>query len=110
MEAEEEMLHGPELIEPETLSALRRLVLAGELVEHRASDAVADLADVRLVRYPHAPLRERVWELRQNLTPYDAIYLALAEALGDATLLTADRGLAAHALSQLGADRVIHVP
>jgi predicted nucleic acid-binding protein len=109
MESEEETLHAPELIEPETMSALRKLVVTGELTEHRASEAVADLAVVRLVRYPHAPLRERVWELRHSLTPYDASYLALAEALGDARLVTADGGLAAHASGQLGADRVVHL-
>jgi len=49
---------------------------------------------VRLVRHPHAPLRERAWELRHNLTGYDAMYLAVAEALDDPLLMTADHGLA----------------
>ena len=103
---EQEPLHAPALIEPETLNALRRLVLVGELDEQRATDAVADLADVRLVRYPQAPLRARVWGLRHNLTAYDATYLALAEALDEPVLLTADGGLAAAARESLGAARV----
>ncbi len=51
-----------------------------------------DLQDLALVRYPHLPFAERIWELRRNLTPYDAAYVALAEAL-DCLLLTADRRL-----------------
>jgi predicted nucleic acid-binding protein len=102
-------LHCPELVEPETLNALRRLVLTGHLDIRRADEAVADLADVRLIRYPHAPLRWRVWELRDNLTAYDATYLALAEALDDSVLLTADNGLATHARGILGSDRVRQV-
>jgi predicted nucleic acid-binding protein len=103
-------LHGPELIEPETLNALRRLALAGHIDDARAAAAVNDLDDVRLVRYPHAPLRERVWSLRHELTAYDATYLALAEALPEPTLITADGGLAAAARRWLGADAVVEVP
>jgi predicted nucleic acid-binding protein len=99
-------LHCPELVEPEVLNALRRLVRAGTLDLRRADEAVADLADVRVVRYPHAPLRLRVWELRESLTAYDATYLALAEALDGSVLLTGDRGLASRARATLGADRV----
>lgn len=106
---EHEPLHGPELIEPETLNALRRLVQAGSVSDERASEAAADFADARLVRYPHAPLRGRVWDLRHNLTAYDATYLALTEALDDAVLLTGDGGLAAQARHSLGHDRVRHV-
>jgi predicted nucleic acid-binding protein len=104
-----EPLHAPELIEPETLNALRRLALAGRVTDRRASEAVADLADTRMIRYPHAPLRERVWELRYELTGYDATYLALAEALDDPVLLTGDSGLAARARRSLGDDRVREV-
>ena len=68
-----------------------------------------DLADMRLVRYPHAPLRERVWDLRHALTAYDATYLALAEALGNAVLVTGDRGLAARARESLGAANTLLV-
>ena len=63
-------LHAPEIVEPETINALRRLVLSGRLTEDRGAEAVADLGAVRLVRHPHAPLRERVWQLRQELTAY----------------------------------------
>ena len=99
---EGEPLHAPELIEPETLSALRRLVRAGQVGEDRAGDALRDLADLRMVRYPHAPLRDRVWALRHDLTAYDASYLALAEALTEPVLVTGDGGLAAVARRSLG--------
>lgn len=79
------------------------------ITDRRAGEAAADLANARLIRYPHAPLRARVWALRHNLTAYDATYLALAEALGDAVLLTGDGGLAARARDWLGGDRVRHV-
>lgn len=77
--------------------------------DQRAAMAAADLEDMRLIRYPHAPLRERVWELRHNLTAYDASYLSLAEALGDCVLLTGDAGLASQARRSLGKGRVRHV-
>jgi len=60
--------------------------------ERRAAFAFADLADLPLRRAPHLPLLSRCWELRHNLTPYDAAYVALAEAL-DVALVTADRRL-----------------
>jgi predicted nucleic acid-binding protein len=104
-----EPLHAPELVEPETLNALRRLSAAGAVSDRRASEAVLDLANARLVRYPHEPLRERVWDLRHNLTAHDASYLALAEALDDPVLLTGDGGLAEQARTFLGADRVRHI-
>jgi predicted nucleic acid-binding protein len=107
---EQEPVHAPELIEPETLNALRRLASHGAVTDQRASEAVADLANARLIRYPHAPLRGRVWELRHDLTAYDATYLALAEALDEPVLLTGDRGLAARARLSLGDDQVRHVP
>jgi predicted nucleic acid-binding protein len=104
--ADQEPLHAPDLIEPETLNALRRLVATGRIEEHRAAEAASDLGDTRLIRYPHAPLRGRVWDLRHTLTAHDATYLALAEALYDATLLTADHGLATAARQSLGRSRV----
>lgn len=64
---------------------------------------------MRLIRHRHAPLRERVWDLRHNLTAYDAQYLVLSEALPDAVLLTADAALAKRAQISLGGDRVRHV-
>jgi len=99
-----EPLHAPELIEPETLNALRGLVRGGAVSARRATEAVNDLAAVRLVRHPHAPLRERVWALRGNLSAYDASYLALAEALDDPLLLTGDEALARIAAGRLGAE------
>jgi predicted nucleic acid-binding protein len=106
---EHEPLHAPELVEPETLNALRRLATGGSVTDQRATEAAADLANTRLIRYPHAPLRERVWELRHNLTAYDAVYLALAEALDEPVLLTGDGGLAARARKSLGGSQVRHV-
>ena len=103
---EHEPMHAPELIEPETLNALRRLARADTVTDRRATEAAADLASVRLVRYPHAPLRERVWALRDELSAYDATYLALAEALDDPVLLTSDRGLAGRSRAVLGDARV----
>jgi predicted nucleic acid-binding protein len=95
-------LHAPELVEPETLSVLRRHVLSGSLSVERADAAVQDLAALRLAHHPHAPLRERVWALRDSLTTYDATYLALAEALPDPVLITGDGGLADVARRSLG--------
>jgi predicted nucleic acid-binding protein len=114
VQREHEPLHAPELVEPETLNALRGLVRGGAIGDRRATEAVADLASVRLLRYPHAPLRERVWGWRDwgwrdNLSAYDATYVALAEALDDSVLLTGDSGLAAAAAGRLGEHRVRHV-
>jgi len=106
---EAEPLHAPELVEVETLNALRRLAVTGAVAQQRATEAAGDLANLRLVRYPHAPLRARVWDLRHALTAYDATYLALAEALDDPVLLTADRGLAARARESLGETGVRYV-
>lgn len=107
-EREHEPLHAPDLIELEALSALRRLTRSEAISGERAGQAVADLDRVRLTRYPHPPLRERVWALSDELTPYDAGYLALAEGLGG-RLLTADAGLAARARAAIGAARVLHI-
>ena len=82
----------PELIDVEVLSALRGLVAAGHLDSSLASRSVIRLGRAPIDRRPHAPLTSRCWELRHNLTPYDAIYVALAEDL-DAPLLTADARL-----------------
>jgi len=75
---------------------LRRFALRGELGAERGREALEDLADLGLRRYPHRRLLPRIWELRHNLTAYDAAYVALAEALG-APLVTRDRRLAAAA-------------
>jgi predicted nucleic acid-binding protein len=101
--------HAPDVVDLETLNALRKLVLGGRITARRGTEAAADLAATRLLRYPHAPLRERIWELRDELTAYDAAYLALAEGLPDAVLLTADAGLAARGRASLGDSRVRQV-
>lgn len=84
-----EDLAAPEIIDLEVASVWRRTLSD----RRRAELALADLADIPLRRAPHLPLLQRCWELRHNLTPYDASYVALAEAL-DVALLTADRRLA----------------
>jgi predicted nucleic acid-binding protein len=86
-------LHAPHLIDIEVLHALRRLVLRGEISDDRAADARTDFADLALVRYPHEPFGDRIWQLRHNLTAYDAAFVALAEALGT-PLVTSDARLA----------------
>jgi predicted nucleic acid-binding protein len=84
-----ERLVAPELIDVEVVSTLRRAARAGRLDARRSTQALADLASLPLQRVPHLPLLGRVWELRDNLSAYDACYVALAEAL-DTMLLTAD--------------------
>lgn len=86
-------LHAPHLIDVEATHAIRRRVMGGSLPERRGREAVRDLRLLPLHRYPHDLLLDRIWELRDNLTPYDAAYAALAEVL-DAPLWTCDRGLA----------------
>ena len=88
-----ERLSAPELLDLEVASVLRRQVQGGEVDIRRAALALADLAALPLRRAPHRPLLARCWELRDNLTVYDASYVALAEAL-DVTLLTGDGRLA----------------
>lgn len=89
-----ERLIAPHLVDIEVLSAWRRLAASGDLDERRVGLAMADLRSLRIDRVPHAPLLDRCWELRQNLTVYDAAYVALAEAM-QVPLLTADAKLAA---------------
>jgi len=84
-----EELAAPELIDLEVLSTLRRAARARRLDENRSLQALTDLAALPLRRVPHLPLLGRVWELRDNLSAYDASYVALAEAL-DTVLVTAD--------------------
>jgi predicted nucleic acid-binding protein len=88
-----EQLAAPSLIDLEVTSVWRGLVRGGHLDPERASLALDDLSDLPLDRADHAPLLGRCWELRDNLTVYDAAYVALAEAL-DTTLVTGDRRLA----------------
>ena len=85
-------LHAPQLLDVEVLHVLRRLCLGKVVTERRASQALADLAELPVVRYSHEELIGRAWKLRATLTAYDAMYVALAEAL-DATVVTCDRRL-----------------
>jgi len=86
-------LHAPHLLDLEVAQVLRRYALAGDLEATRGVEALEDLADLPLTRYPHDLLLPRIWELRRNLTAYDAAYVALAEALA-APLVTRDAALA----------------
>jgi predicted nucleic acid-binding protein len=88
-----ESLHAPHLMDVEVAHVLRRYALANEISEQRGQAAITDLADLAITRYPHDRLLLRAWQLRDNLTGYDAIYVALSEALG-APLITRDRRLA----------------
>ncbi len=86
-------LHAPHLIDVELQHALRRLVVARAITDDRAADARVDFADLTIVRYQYVSLADRMWELRHDVTAYDAAFLALAEAL-DAPLVTCDARLA----------------
>ncbi len=88
-----ETLHAPHLLDIEVAQVLRRYALAGELDSVRGLEALEDLLDLPLTRYPHDLLLPRIWELRRNLTAYDGAYVALAEALA-APLVTRDAALA----------------
>jgi predicted nucleic acid-binding protein len=86
-------LHAPHLLDVEFLHGLHRLVMSGAISEDRAADARMDFADLTIVRYPHVSLADRMWELRHNVTAYDAAFITLAEILG-VPLVTCDARLA----------------
>ncbi|WP_245909088.1 type II toxin-antitoxin system VapC family toxin [Mycobacterium neglectum] len=88
-----EALAAPELVDLEAVSVWRRHVAAKQMTVRRAALAISDLEILPLQRSPHRPLLGRIWELRHGVTPYDAAYIALAEAL-DTVLVTADARLA----------------
>jgi predicted nucleic acid-binding protein len=90
----DEPLAAPHVIDLEVAQVMRRYVSARAMSAGRADEVLQDLSDVRLTRYPHTPLLPRIWELRANLTAYDAAYVALAEAL-DSRLITCDSRVAA---------------
>lgn len=94
-----ETLHAPHLLDLEVVQVLRRYTFAGELSPTRGLEALEDLAELPITRYPHDLLVPRIWELRGNLTAYDAAYVALAEAL-TAPLVTRDAALASPRLHQ----------
>jgi predicted nucleic acid-binding protein len=88
-----ESMCAPHLLDIEVAQVVRRYCLLGETTSERGAEALRDLADMAIERFPHAPFLPRIWQLRQNLTAYDAAYVALAETLG-CTLLTRDQALA----------------
>lgn len=86
-------LHAPHLLDVEVLQGLRRLVRTNEVSRERADEAIADLLDLDLHRHAHIDLLGRAWKLRDNISAYDAVYVALAEAI-EAPIVTCDRPLA----------------
>ena len=84
-----ETLHAPHLLDLEVAQVLRRLVAQGVVTGLRAQQAVEDLLDLRITRYPHDVLLSRIWQLRHKFSAYDAAYITLAEELG-AVLVTRD--------------------
>jgi predicted nucleic acid-binding protein len=85
-------VHVPHLLDVEVVSALRRLVRDDAIDADDAADAIVNLRALDLQRHAHEPLLDRMWELRQNVSAYDAVYLALAEGL-EADLVTCDAKL-----------------
>ena len=82
-------LHVPHLVDVEVVQGLRRLVRAGEVSSGRADEAIADLTHLDLHRHAHLDLLSRAWKLRANISAYEAMYVALAEAI-DAPMVTCD--------------------
>ncbi|MFC4373060.1 type II toxin-antitoxin system VapC family toxin [Nocardia halotolerans] len=91
----DEELAVPHLIDSEVTNALRLLARRRALTEEQADLAFDGFSQLVLTRFPAEPLRRRMWELRGDLSAYDATYVALAEALDAAALLTTDARLAA---------------
>jgi predicted nucleic acid-binding protein len=89
-----ESLHAPHLLDLEVAQVLRRLEREGAIFPARADQAIQDLLDLRITRYPHFIFLRRIWRMRQSLSAYDAAYVALAEKLA-AALITRDARLAA---------------
>lgn len=89
---EHDVIHVPHLIDVEIAHVLRRYVRRGTLNEQRGALALNHWRNLDLERYPHEPFLDRVWQLRDSLSAYDAVYVALAEALST-VLLTGDQRL-----------------
>jgi predicted nucleic acid-binding protein len=92
--ARQDTLHSVHLLDVELAHVLRRLVRERSLTPKRAQEALDDVAALRITRYAPVLLLERIWGLRQNLSAYDAAFVALAEEL-HAPLITRDRRIAA---------------
>ena len=88
-----ESLHAPHLLDLEVAQVLRRMVREAVVSTVRADQAIQDLLDLRVTRYPHNLFLPHIWRLRNNLSAYDAAYVVLAQELG-ATLVTRDSRLA----------------
>ena len=88
-----EILFAPHLLDLEVVQVLRRYCASGEIDSERGKEAIEDFKDLPINRYQHDIFLYRVWELRHNMTAYDAVYVALAETL-PAPLLTRDAALA----------------
>ena len=93
LEDETEGIHAPHLIDIEVVQVLRRHLMHGLLEDDRVGRALDRWRDLDIDRYPHAPLLDRIWELRHNVSAYDAVYVALAETLS-VSLVTGDEKLA----------------
>jgi predicted nucleic acid-binding protein len=91
--AARESLHAPQLLDLEVAQTFRRLTRERAVSADRAEEALSDLMVLRILRHPHVPLLPRIWRYRNNLSAYDAAYVALAERL-DAPLITRDSRLA----------------
>lgn len=87
-----EGFHAPHLVDVEFTHTVRRLVRTGDLTLQRARQGRADFTRLTITRYPHGPFLDRMWDLRENLTAYDAAFVALSEAL-DVPLVTTDARL-----------------
>ena len=87
-----ERIHAPHLLDVEVTQVLRRLVQRKEVTLTRAEQALEDLAKLLIERHEHQSLVGRVWQLRDSISAYDGVYVALSEAL-DAPLLTCDAKL-----------------
>jgi predicted nucleic acid-binding protein len=92
--AHQDTLHSVHLIDVEFVQVLRRLVREGTLSPKRALEAIEDMSALRITRYAPVLLVQRIWQLRQNLSAYDAAYVALAEKL-QAPLITLDQRIRA---------------
>ena len=93
LENEAVIVHAPHLIDVEIAHVLRRYVMNGTLDRQAGSRALRRWRELDVERYPHEPLLDRIWQLRNNVSAYDAFYVALAETLSD-VLVTGDRRLA----------------